>query len=146
MRVLVYSARRHDQTFLEAANRGKHELNFTEVRLEERTAVLARGFPANCCFVNDNLSASVLRELYDAGVRLITLRAAGFNNIDLDSADALGFTVMRVKHYSPYAVAEFAAGMILTLNRNIHRAYHRVRDGNFLLDGLLGLRLDYRRH
>lgn len=138
MKVLVYSTRSYDKEFLQNANQRKHELHFTEVRLDRRTVVLAHGYPAICCFAEDDLSERVLRELALGGTRLITLRAAGFNNVDLRAADELGMTVMRVASYSPYAVAEFAVGMLLTLNRNIHRAHHRVREGNFLLDGLLG--------
>jgi D-lactate dehydrogenase len=138
MKTIVYSTRPYDREYLETANRGVHEFHFHEAQLEKRTAVLAQGFPVACCFVDDNLDAKVLQQLNDGGTKLITLRATGFNNVDLVAAEKLGFTIMRVSHYSPYAVAEFAAGMILTLSRKIHRAYDRVREGNFLLDGLLG--------
>lgn len=141
MRVLVFSARSYDEKYLKDANRDRHDLHFTEARLEKQTAVLAVGFPAICCFVQDDLSAPVLRQLVKGNTRLITLRAAGFNNVDLETADRLGLTVMRVASYSPYSVAEFTVGIILSLNRKIHRAYHRVRDNNFLLDGLLGFDL-----
>jgi D-lactate dehydrogenase len=138
MKVFVYSTRPYDREYLEAANRGVHELHFHETQLESHTAVLARGFPVVCCFVDDELDAPVLGQLSQGGTKLITLRATGFNNVDLKAAEELDLTVMRVSHYSPYAVAEFAAGMILSLSRKIHRAYNRVREGNFLLDGLLG--------
>jgi D-lactate dehydrogenase len=138
MKTIVYSTRPYDRDYLEMANRGVHELHFHETQLDSRTAVLAQGFPVVCCFVDDELGAPILRQLSQGGTRLITLRAMGFNNVDLRAAEELGITVMRVSHYSPYAVAEFAAGMILTLSRKIHRAYSRVREGNFLLDGLLG--------
>lgn len=141
MKVLVFSARSYDREFLERANRNQHELDFTEARLEEHTAALAQGYPAVCCFVEDDLSAPVLSRLVQGGTRLAALRAMGFNNVDVLAASKLGMAVMRVSWYSPYAVAEFAAGMIITLNRHIHRAYHRVREGNFRLDGLLGLDL-----
>jgi D-lactate dehydrogenase len=141
MKVLVYSARSYDQEFLSAANQGKHELHFTEARLGKRTAVLARQFPAVCCFVDDVLDKNILKQLSDGGTRLAALRATGFNNVDLKAAEEFGMTVMRVSRYSPYAVAEFALGMILTLNRKIHRAYDRMREGNFLLDGLIGFEL-----
>ena len=142
MRVLVYSSRSYDRQFLEAANQGKHEFVFTEARLEEPTAALAKDCPAICCFVSDDLNAAVLEKLKDGGTDLITLRATGFNNVDLEAADKLDMTVMRVKGYSPYAVAEFAVGLILAMNRHIHRAYQRVRDGNFRLDGLMGFDLN----
>ncbi|MFW6114662.1 MAG: 2-hydroxyacid dehydrogenase [Thermodesulfobacteriota bacterium] len=141
MKVLVFSSRSYDQEFLESANQGKHELHFTETRLEERTALLADGFSAVCCFVSDQLDAQVLQKMHDGGTELILLRATGFNNVDLKAADRLGMTVMRVSNYSPYAVAEFAVGMVLAMNRNIHRAYQRVRERNFRLDGLLGFDL-----
>jgi D-lactate dehydrogenase len=141
MKVLVYSARSYDQEFLEAANQGKHELHFTEARLEERTAVLARQYPAVCCFVDDILSEKVIKQLAGGGTRLVALRATGFNNVDLKAAEELGMTVMRVSCYSPYAVAEFTVGMMLALSRKIHRAYTRVREGNFLLRGLIGFEL-----
>ncbi len=138
MKVLVYSSRPYDQQFLEAANKGKHEYHFVEARLEQHTAVLAKEFPAVCCFVDDTLDSPVLRQLSDGGTKLITLRATGFNNVDLNAAEQLGITVMRVSRYSPFSVAEYAVGMILAMNRHIHRAYQRVREGNFRLDGLLG--------
>jgi D-lactate dehydrogenase len=141
MKILVYSTRPYDKEYLDAANRGSHELHFYETRLERRTATLADSFPAICCFVDDELDASVLRQLNHGGTKLVTLRSTGFNNVDLVSAEELGLTVMRVSQYSPYAVAEFATGLILALSRKIHRAYNRVREGNFLLDGLLGFDL-----
>jgi D-lactate dehydrogenase len=141
MKVLVYSARPYDKEFLEAANQDKHELNFIEARLAESTTALARQYPAVCCFVDDILSRKVLKQLAAGGTRLVALRATGFNNVDLKAAEELGMTVMRVSCYSPYAVAEFAAGMMLALNRKIHRAYNRVREGNFLLHGLIGFEL-----
>ncbi len=141
MKVLVYSARAYDHEFLDKANHGQHELHFTEARLEKETALLANDFPAVCCFVEDDLGARVLRQLSKGSTKLVTLRAMGFNNVDLEAADSLGLTVMRVASYSPYSVAEFATGLVLSLNRGIHRAYHRVREGNFLLDGLLGFDL-----
>ena len=142
MRTLVYSTRTYDQEYMEAANHNQHELHYTSTRLEERTAVLAKDYPAVCCFVDDNLNAQVLQLLTKGGTKLVALRSTGFNNIDLKTADKLGITVMRVSRYSPNAVAEFAVGMILTLNRHIHKAYVRVREGNFLLDGLMGFDLE----
>ncbi|MCK9274855.1 MAG: 2-hydroxyacid dehydrogenase [Syntrophales bacterium] len=141
MKVLVYSSRPYDREFLDKANRKAHEFHFTEARLEEQSAVLAADFPAVCCFVSDDLDARVLQKLHEGGTRLVLLRATGFNNVDLEEAAKLGMTVMRVSNYSPYAVAEFAAGMILAMNRKIHRAYQRVREGNFRIDGLLGFDL-----
>jgi len=141
MKVLVYSTRSYDKEFLEAANQNKHELNFIEARLEESTTVLARQYPSVCCFVDDILSKRVIKRLSDGGTRLVALRATGFNNVDLKAAEELGMTIMRVSRYSPYAVAEFTVGMMLALSRKIHRAYNRVREGNFLLHGLIGFEL-----
>ncbi len=141
VKVCVYSARPYDREYLEAANHATHELMFVEARLDASTAVLGRQCPAVCCFVDDILNRRVLRMLYEGGTRLVALRATGFNNVDLHSAAELGVTVMRVARYSPYAVAEFAVGMMLDLDRKIHRAYARVREGNFLLHGLIGFEL-----
>ncbi|HLO88559.1 MAG TPA: 2-hydroxyacid dehydrogenase [Nostocaceae cyanobacterium] len=142
MKVAVFSTKSHDRQFLEAANRtAKHELVFFESRLNQDTAILAAGYPAVCVFVNDEVDAPTLEILAKQGTRLIALRCAGFNNVDLKAAAKLGMTVVRVPAYSPYGVAEHAVGMILSLNRKIHRAYNRVREGNFALDGLLGFNL-----
>lgn len=142
MRVAVFSTKPYDRTFLEAANQAHgHELVFLEPRLAPSTAPLAGGFPAVCVFVNDQVNAAVLERLSQHGTRLVATRTAGFNHIDLLAAQRLGVTVARVPAYSPYAVAEHTVGLILTLNRKIHRAYNRVRDGNFALDGLLGFDL-----
>lgn len=142
MKVAVFSTKPYDRRFLEAANTAHgHELVFFEPRLTEVTTALARGFPAVCAFVNDQMNATVLAELARSGTRLIALRSAGFNNVDLVAADELDLTVVRVPAYSPHAVAEHALGLILTLNRKFHRSYNRVREGNFALDGLLGFDL-----
>ncbi len=142
MKVAVFSTKSYDRTFLEAANAGgQHELVFFEPRLNLETSVLAAGFPAVCAFVNDCLDAKTLRAIAQNGVRLLALRSAGFNHVDLAAASDLDLTLVRVPAYSPYAVAEHAVAMILCLNRSIHRAYNRVREGNFALDGLLGFDL-----
>jgi len=141
LKVLVYSTRPYDEESLNSANQGKHQLHFTETRLNKRTATLARDYPAICCFVDDALNAAVLTELSRGGTKLIALRSTGFNNVDLPAAEKHGMIVMRVTRYSPYAVAEFAVCMMLALNRKIHRAYERVREGNFLLHGFLGFDL-----
>lgn len=142
MRVAVFSTKPYDQKSFVAANAEHgHTLEFLEPRLTAVTAPLAHGFDAVCAFVNDQLDATVLSTLASTGTRLITLRSAGFNHVDLEAAARLGLTVTRVPAYSPYAVAEHAVALILTLNRNIHRAYARVREGNFSLEGLLGFDL-----
>ncbi len=142
MKISVFSTKTYDREFLDAANRdGRHELAYFEARLNEKTAPLAAGFPVLAAFVNDNLNAEVLGILAEQGTRLIALRSAGFNHVDLASAEKLGLRVVRVPAYSPYAVAEHTIGLMLTLNRKIHRSFNRVREGNFSLDGLLGFDL-----
>ncbi|EMJ4931691.1 2-hydroxyacid dehydrogenase [Pseudomonas aeruginosa] len=142
MRVLLFSARPYDRREFTAANaRIGHDLSFVEARLGAETLSLAAGYEAVCTFVNDTLDASVLRRLADGGTRLIALRCAGFNQVDVRAAAGLGLTVVRVPAYAPHAVAEHAAGLVLTLNRKFHRAYNRVRDDNFLIDGLEGFDL-----
>ena len=142
MRVAVFSTKPYDEQFLRDANEGVgHELRFFEPRLTLETAPLAFGADAVCAFVNDDVCAEVLQALSDAGVRLVALRSAGYNHVDLDAAGRLGLVVARVPGYSPDAVAEHCVGLILALNRKIHRAYNRVREGNFALTGLLGFDL-----
>jgi D-lactate dehydrogenase len=141
MDVAVFNAKPYDVTYLRAANADAHGLRFLEPRLTAETALLARGFPAVACFVNDDLDAQVLAVLARGGTRLVALRAAGFNNVDVATARDLGLCVATVPAYSPYAVAEHAVALILALNRKIHRAYARVREGNFSLDGLVGFDL-----
>ncbi|MFQ5638707.1 MAG: 2-hydroxyacid dehydrogenase [bacterium] len=142
MKVAVFSTKPYDRQFLEAANTDYgHDLTFFEPRLNHETSTLAAGYAAVCVFVNDELDASVLPELAREGTRLIALRCAGFNNVDLTAARELGLTVVRVPAYSPYAVAEHTVALILAVNRRIHRAYNRVREGNLALDGLLGFEL-----
>ncbi len=139
MRIAVFNTKPYDQRFLEAANADHgFELVFLEAHLSPRTATLAQGCEAICTFVNDPLPAATLEVLHGLGVRLIALRCAGFNQVDLKAAERLGMTVARVPAYSPFAVAEHTVALILTLNRCIHRAYNRVREGNFQLEGLLG--------
>ena len=140
MKIAVFSSKSYDRNFLEAANTD-HELVFFEPRLTAVTAPLAAGFEAVCVFINDQLQANTLRQLAAQGTRLIALRSAGFNNVDLAVAGELGLTVVRVPAYSPYAVAEHAVGLILMLNRKLNRAYNRVREDNFALEGLLGFDL-----
>lgn len=144
MRVAVFSTRTYDRKFLERANAaagGGHELLFHEARLAKESAALAQGCEAVCAFVSDSLDAEALGALSRQGVRLVALRSAGFNNVDLRAAAELGLAVARVPAYSPSAVAEHTVALILSLNRKIHRAYARVREGNFTLDGLIGFDL-----
>jgi D-lactate dehydrogenase len=134
----IFSAKKYDREFLNAANGARHELRFFEPHLNEETVSLAAGFEAVCVFVNDQMNAAVIATLESLGVRLIALRCAGYNNVDLSAAKKHGITVVRVPAYSPYAVAEHTIALMLALNRKLHRAYNRVREGNFALDGLVG--------
>lgn len=142
MKIAFFNTKRYDErSFIEINRDYGHELTFFESRLTPDTASLASGFPAVCVFINDEVGEETLRAIAATGTKLIALRCAGFNNVNLEVANALGITVVRVPAYSPYAVAEHAVGLIMTLNRKLYRAYNRVRDDNFSLDGLLGFDL-----
>lgn len=141
MKVAVFDTHKFDRAALEIANDHRHELRFLEVRLTETTALLAQGCEAVCCFANDQANAPALKILKEVGVQLVALRSAGYNHVDLKAAADLNLTVVRVPEYSPYAVAEFAVGLLLTLNRKIHKAHARVHEMNFSLDGLVGFDL-----
>lgn len=140
MRIAVYSTKPYDRDYL-TANAGHHSLEFHEAKLDAATTRLAEGCEAVCIFVNDHADRAALQRLAAGGTRLLLLRCAGFNNVDVAGAAELGLAIGRVPAYSPHAVAEHTIGLILSLNRRIHRAYNRVREGNFALDGLLGFDL-----
>ena len=146
MRITVYSAQPYDRRFFDEIRESRFadagfEWLYQTASLEAGTVALAEGSDAVCVFVNDCLDAEVIEALAALGIRAIVLRCAGFNNVDLDAAHRLGLLVARVPAYSPEAVAEHALAMIMTLNRKTHRAFNRVREGNFALDGLLGVTL-----
>ena len=146
MKIAVFSARAYDQRFLgEALDRCRlaHECQWVyfEATLGLQTASLAQGCRAVCVFVNDCLDAATLQALHALGVGAVLLRCAGFNNVDMTAARRLGLFVARVPGYSPEAVAEHTLALVMTLNRHTHRAYNRVREGNFMLEGLLGVTL-----
>jgi D-lactate dehydrogenase len=141
MRTAVFSTKPYDRRFLDAANVAGHELTYFEARLDRSTVVLAKGFAAVCVFVNDRVDAATLGLLAEAGVRVVALRCAGFNNVDLRAAAQRGIAVVRVPAYSPHAVAEFTVALLLALDRNIHRAWARVRENNYALEGLIGRNL-----
>lgn len=142
MRVAIFGTKAYDRRFLDMANAGfGHALRFLEARLDSTTAPLAQGCEAVCVFVNDSVDAAVLEALAAGGTRLVALRCAGFNNVDLAAAERLGIAVVRVPAYSPHAVSEFTVGLLLALDRKIHRAWARVRENNFALDGLIGRNL-----
>ncbi|KAI8962740.1 putative D-lactate dehydrogenase [Daldinia sp. FL1419] len=148
MQLAVFSAKPYDKKYLTTTRAGEVdgsaniEVVYHEFALSLETVPLAKGASAVCVFVNDDLGAHVLESLHANGVRAILLRCAGYNNVDLEAAQRLGLFVANVPSYSPEAVAEFAVAQIQTLNRNTHRAYNRVREGNFSLQGLLGRTLN----
>ncbi|KGF66279.1 2-hydroxyacid dehydrogenase [Pseudomonas lutea] len=142
MRTLIYSSQTYDrESFLAAQVPADIELHFQPARLTLDTVALAEAYEVVCAFINDDLSAPVLEQLAAGGTRLIALRSAGFNHVDLAAAQRLGLSVVRVPAYSPHAVAEHAVALILSLNRHLHRACNRTRDGDFSLHGLTGFDL-----
>ena len=144
MKVAVFSAKPYDKLFLTQANQKYNcKLTFFSPSLNLETVNLAQGFDAVCVFVNDRLDRSII-QILDREIKLIALRCAGYNNVDVAAAKEHGITIVRVPAYSPHAVAEHAIALMLTLNRKIHRAYNRVREGNFALNGLLGFDLHNR--
>lgn len=139
MKIACFSAKAYDEKSFQSVNQSyHHELTFLEPRLTSETASLANGFPAVCVFINDELNSQTLQKIAAGNTKLIALRCAGYNNVDLVTAKSLGIQVVRVPAYSPYAVAEHAVGLIMMLNRKLYRAYNRVREDNFSLKGLLG--------
>jgi D-lactate dehydrogenase len=140
MKIAVFSTCSYDQEFLDQFNTG-HELVYFPQSLTLLNIALTKGFEAICIFVNDKADRQALTALKENGVMLILLRCAGFNNVDLDAAAEMGIKVLRVPAYSPEAVAEHALAMILTLNRKTHKAYNRIREGNFSLEKLMGFNL-----
>jgi len=139
MQIAFFNTKRYEKQPFEDANRESgHQFRWIDLPLRAETADLARGCEAVCVFVNDQVDAAAIIRLKEAGVRLVATRSAGYNHIDVPAARAAGLTVVRVPAYSPYAVAEHTVALMLSLNRHVHRAYSRVRDGNFSLDGLLG--------
>lgn len=139
MKVAFYDAKPYDREFFDQQNTsGNLELAYHSFRLSSETASTTKGAAAVCVFVNDELDRACLEALADLKIMLVTLRCAGFNNVDLVAANDLGVAVVRVPAYSPYAVAEHTVALVHTLNRRIHRAYNRVREHNFSLNGLVG--------
>lgn len=142
MKILFFDTHPFEKEAFDKANAVyKHEIHYAEPRLIETTALLAKDFPCVCAFANDRLNASTLETMKSGGTKLVALRSAGFNHVDLAVARKLEMKVVRVPEYSPYAIAEHVVAMIQTLNRKTHKAYNRVREGNFSLNGLVGFDL-----
>ncbi|MDV3442523.1 2-hydroxyacid dehydrogenase [Pseudomonas otitidis] len=140
MRTILFSTQTYDRDSFQACS-SDLDLHFQPARLTLDTAALAQGHAVVCAFINDDLSAPVLECLAEGGTQLIALRSAGYNHVDLHAAQQLGLTVVRVPAYSPHAVAEHAVALVLALNRRLHRAYNRTREGDFSLHGLTGFDL-----
>ncbi|GEA49633.1 lactate dehydrogenase [Vibrio inusitatus NBRC 102082] len=137
--IAFFSTKSYDEQAFKTAKGGRDfQYHFFDFQLTEKTAELAKGSEVICAFVNDDLSKPVLEQLAMRGVKMIAMRCAGFNNVDLDAAKKLGIQVARVPAYSPEAIAEHAVGLMMTLNRRFHKAYQRTRDANFSLEGLVG--------
>ena len=142
MKIAVFSTKPYEKEFLDKFNlEAKHDLHYFEESLNEHTTNLAEGFEAVCIFVSDKVDENVISKLAKLGVKLIDLRSAGFNNVDIGAAATRQIKVMRVPAYSPQAVAEHAVALILTLNRKTHKTYNRVREGNFSVENLMGFNL-----
>ena len=140
MKIAFFSTKPYDKDFFEKHNQN-HELTFFDVALSETSVRLAEGFDGICVFVNDKVNAVIIGKLAKLGIKLIALRCAGFNNVDLEAAKNANIGVVRVPAYSPHAVAEHAVALIMTLNRKTHKAYNRVHEGNFSLEKLIGFDL-----
>lgn len=142
MNIAFFNTKSYDRTFFDAAVNGStHRITYFDGSLTLETVTLAEGFDAVCVFVNNPVDRKVIDRLAKSGIRIIALRSAGFNHVDLESAEEFGVKVVRVPAYSPEAVAEHTVALILTLNRKTHKAYNRVRENNFSLEGLTGFNL-----
>lgn len=143
MKVAFFDTHHFEQEIFQKLNNGfHHDLVFLEPRLKKDTALLARGHDVVCSFANDKVDRDTIEILSQQGIRLIALRCAGFNHVDVAAARDFGISVVRVPEYSPYAVAEHVLALVQSLNRKTHRAYQRVRELNFSLDGLVGFDLN----
>lgn len=144
-KIAVFSSKHYDKEHLEIANKKfGFDIEYYEHKLSQKTVVTAQGYDAVCVFVNDEVDKKVLHKLAEYGIKILALRCAGFDNVDLAEAKKLGITVVRVPAYSPEAVAEHAVALMMTLNRRTHKAYQRTRDANFSLDGLTGFNMHNR--
>ncbi len=138
MKILCYATKSYDRDYLTQANTHGIDIDYVDCLLDSQTAVLATGYDLVCIFVNDQCDSETLKQLHAQGVQGVLLRCAGYNNVDLATAHNLGIIVARVPEYSPYAVAEHTVGLLLCLNRKIHKAYNRIKESNFSLTGLIG--------
>lgn len=140
MKILFYDTKPYDREWFEEKNNGRYEIDYLETKLNKKTAKLAEGYDGIVAFVNDSLDETVIHSLYRCGVKIIAMRCAGFNNVDMKAAYGK-IHVVRVPAYSPYSVAEHAMALLLSVNRKIHKSYNRTRESNFTLAGLTGFDL-----
>jgi len=142
MNIAFFNSKSYDRIFFDAALKGStHKITYFDGSLTIETSTVTEGFDAVCVFVNNPVDRQVLQRIADIGIRIVALRSAGFNHVDLEAAEEVGIKVVRVPAYSPEAVAEHTVALILTLNRKTHKAYNRVRENNFSLEGLTGFNL-----
>ena len=141
MKIIIYSIKDFEQSYLLQANSMNHEITVTEEALNEQTADLARGFEAIAIFAGDDASTAVIEKLYVAGVRYIAVRAVGYDNVDIKKAEQLGIAVANVPEYSPYAVAEHSVALMLALNRKLILAHNQVHRHDFTVGKLVGFDL-----
>lgn len=141
MRILFYDAKKYDVDSFdkELVKFSNIEVEYLDTDLSKSTVALAKGYDAVCAFVSSDCGAKVLEKLNEFGIKLLLLRCAGFNNVDVEAANKYGITVLRVPGYSPEAVAEFAITIALAVNRHLHKSYIKVRENNFALTGLTGI-------
>lgn len=140
MKIAVFSTQKYDREFLSAVPT-EHKFVFFEAQLNNDTVNLTQGFDGVCIFVNDHADSEIITELKNNGIKVIALRCAGFNNVDVKAAEKAGIRVVRVPAYSPEAVAEHAVALIMTLNRKTHKAYLRIKENNFSLERLTGFNI-----
>ena len=140
MKIAVFSTQKYDREFLSAVPT-EHKFVFFEAQLNTDTVNLTQGFDGVCIFVNDHADSEIITELKNNGIKVIALRCAGFNNVDVKAAEKAGIRVVRVPAYSPEAVAEHAVALIMTLNRKTHKAYLRIKENNFSLERLTGFNI-----
>ena len=139
MKIAFFDTHSYDKkSFAQANENFNYEIDFRDYKLNENTALTAKGFDVVCVFVNDIVNEAVIKTLKECGIKLIALRCAGFNNVDLKAADEAGIKVVRVPAYSPYAVAEHGAALLMSLTRHIPQAYLRTKTANFNIEGLTG--------
>ena len=142
MKIALFSAKGYDKEYFDKTNKHyNNNITYFEAGLNKDTATITQGFDGVCIFVNDDLNKETIEKIAANGIKIIALRCAGFNNVDITAAHANNIKVVRVPAYSPQAVAEHAVALILTLNRKTHKAYNRVRESNFSLEKLTGFNL-----